>query len=59
MILVEGRFYTMLKVTNLHYSNGAARSGSVPSAMVKPPFLGIFSIASEQVLFWFSVYIIG
>ncbi len=29
--------------------NGAARSGSVPSATIKPPFLGIFSIASEQV----------
>ena len=27
----------------------SARSGSVPSATIKPPFLGIFSIAGEQV----------
>lgn len=51
MTLVEGRFLTMLKVLNVHASNGAARSGPVPSAVVKPPFLGIFSIASEQVFF--------
>ncbi|XP_064406321.1 ragulator complex protein LAMTOR3-A-like [Halichondria panicea] len=25
-----------------------ARSGNVPSAALKPPFLGVFSIASEQ-----------
>lgn len=29
--------------------NDAARSGTAPSATIKPPFLGIFSIASEQV----------
>ena len=57
--LVEGGFHTMFKVPNLHTSNGAARSGSIPSATVKPPFLGIFSIASEQVIFCFQCYYIN
>ena len=39
----------VIKILYTCFINSLARSGNVPSAALKPPYLGIFSITSEQV----------